>query len=291
MVYKNGNTIVKILEDGTKIRYVRGCEKPAPEFPESIDIKISDRCDMQCVMCHEKSDPDGDLADLHHPLLESIHPGTELAIGGGNPLEHPELENFLRRMKDQGVICNMTVHWMHFIDAGNFYDLMSWQKNGMIHGLGISVTSDISQIAIDMSCSFNNVVFHTIAGLTTMDTMQKLYGHRILILGFKDYGRGRSLYTVRHRDINRNIEKLELSIIRLIPRYKAVSFDNLALDQLGMRVKLGQEDWEKFYMGGDGEYTMYVDLVKNEFARSSISDRKPINSRDIRDLFKEVKKQ
>ena len=39
-------------------------------------------------------------------------------------------------------------------------------------------------------------------------------------------------------------------------------------------------------MGGDGEFTMYVDLVEEVFAASSVSERQPIDSADIRELFR-----
>lgn len=37
-------------------------------------------------------------------------------------------------------------------------------------------------------------------------------------------------------------------------------------------------------MGGDGQFTMYVNLVKGEFAASSVSGRRRIFSNDIRSL-------
>ena len=43
--YVNGNTIVVMYTDGTKIRYVRTGEEPAPEYPESIDLKITNMRD------------------------------------------------------------------------------------------------------------------------------------------------------------------------------------------------------------------------------------------------------
>ena len=41
-------------------------------------------------------------------------------------------------------------------------------------------------------------------------------------------------------------------------------------------------------MGGEGEFTMYVDLVENKFAASSIGERMDVCSNDIRDLFRIV---
>ena len=104
--YKNGNTLVAISEqDGTKIRYIPDGQTPKPVRPESIDIKITNRClvDPPCQMCHEMSGREGRHANLNHPLLDSIEPYTELAIGGGDPFQHPDLESFLTRMKERKV--------------------------------------------------------------------------------------------------------------------------------------------------------------------------------------------
>lgn len=99
--YPNGNYIVSIFDDGTKVRH-NNLSYFAPDFPESIDLKISNQCDMGCRMCHENSTPDGKHGDLSLPFLSTLRAGTELAIGGGNPLVHPDLIPFLERMKDQG---------------------------------------------------------------------------------------------------------------------------------------------------------------------------------------------
>ena len=92
--YKNGNYFVSIFDDGSKVRYTNEDEFNAM-FPESIDMKITNYCDNNCPMCHELSNKDGKHAKLDSPFLNTLVKGTELAIGGGNPLSHPELETFL----------------------------------------------------------------------------------------------------------------------------------------------------------------------------------------------------
>lgn len=84
--YINGNYRVTIYEDGTKEREVPKdfCK---PEFPESIDLKITNKCDMGCAYCHENSTLDGKQGHFAHDFLWTLRPGTELAIGGGNIFE------------------------------------------------------------------------------------------------------------------------------------------------------------------------------------------------------------
>ena len=52
------------------------------------------------------------------------------------------------------------------------------------------------------------------------------------------------------------------------------AFDNLAVDQLRLREVLGDKNFNDFYMGDDGEYTMYVDAVEERFAVSSTSEKR-----------------
>lgn len=66
-IYKNGNYRVRIYDDGTKVRETidPNDNKFIAEFPESIDLKITNRCDMGCKMCHENSTIDGAHGDIN----------------------------------------------------------------------------------------------------------------------------------------------------------------------------------------------------------------------------------
>ena len=96
-MYKNGNTINKIFSDGTRI-----CETEDDEFKfdfaRNMDIKITNSCSMGCKFCHEGSMPDGKHGNiLNEKFIETLHPYQEVAIGGGNILEHPDLIPFLKK--------------------------------------------------------------------------------------------------------------------------------------------------------------------------------------------------
>ena len=57
--YHNGNYDVFInLENGTKVRK-NDLDNLTPEFPESFDYKITNKCHHNCPMCHENSNPSG----------------------------------------------------------------------------------------------------------------------------------------------------------------------------------------------------------------------------------------
>ena len=111
---KNGNYWKILFDDGTLIKFNKE-DALIPEYPDSMDVKITNKCDMGCKFCHENSLPDGIHGDIMNAkFIETLLPYTELAIGGGNPLEHPDLIPFLEKCKGLNLICNMTVNQQHF---------------------------------------------------------------------------------------------------------------------------------------------------------------------------------
>ena len=193
--YTNGNCIVTIYNDGTKVRFTPD-DDFLPEFPESIDIKITNYCDRNCLMCHEQSSINGKHADLNSEFLNTLVAGTELAIGGGNPLSHPELISFLNRMKEKGIICNLTVNQEHF--EKNIEYLQKLIDEKLIYGLGISVLNENhNNEIIDFALKNKNTVLHLIAGIVNKELLEKFYDKniKILFLGYKKFGRGLSFYS------------------------------------------------------------------------------------------------
>lgn len=285
--YVNGNTIVVMYTDGTKIRYVRTGEKPAPEYPESIDIKTTNMCDLGCSFCGECSAPDGKHADLNKPLLDSIKPYTELAIGGGNPLTHPQLEGFLWCMHSRNVICNLTVNAVHFMD--NIARLKKLCDRKLIHGLGISVPTAIPDGLIPALKDFPNTVIHTIAGVTPRSVYNQLADHdlNLLILGFKTKGKGME-YSREHRWLMDRMFYLSDSIEDMRPHFKGIAFDNLAVEQLNLR-DIFPDEFDELYMGDDGDFTMYIDLVAGKYGRSSTHPLRDIDAGTVTELFQKLK--
>ena len=83
--YQNGNVEVSLFDDGTKIQEWPDEEQPKPKFPVSMDVKITNYCDLNCKFCHEMSTTSGKHGNLDKlfTFLQELPNGTELAIGGG----------------------------------------------------------------------------------------------------------------------------------------------------------------------------------------------------------------
>lgn len=54
--YKNGNAMVSLFAGGTRIINTEDDEFNF-EVPLSIDLKVTNRCNKGCAMCHEDSTP------------------------------------------------------------------------------------------------------------------------------------------------------------------------------------------------------------------------------------------
>lgn len=293
--YKNGSYLVMILDDGTKIRYNK-FNIYEPSRIESMDIKITNCCDMGCFMCHENSLPNGKHANLNDSfsIIDSIPPYTELAIGGGNPLSHPKLKLFLRICKERKFIANITVNKYHFLKDYDYIEYL--YLNNYINGIGISVF-DIKDEEIDLIKRIDGVC-HVIIGVTPIEVMKKLADNniKILVLGYKNFRRGEKHYQDFKNEIDSSINIWSDFVTKAIQEkyYSVISFDNLAIKQLNLKEKLSKEEWDSFFMGDDGidgefsSASMYIDLVEQKFALNSCA---PLNERyDCKDFNNDVNK-
>lgn len=288
--YKNNDYTCTMFSDGTKIRW-NDKDSFNPIKPESIDLKITNMCNMECGMCHENSTPDGKHGDiLNLPFIDTMFPYSEVAIGGGNPLTHPDLIEFLERLKERKIIASMTVNQVHFMHNIDLLKELTDKK--LIYGLGISYIGGRHKNCIDAIKQFPNAVVHVINGIVHMDSLEALAHNdlKILVLGYKEFRRGKTLYD----ECGSQINYLKAQFYDLLPKmvddgwFKCISFDNLAIKQLEPKRLMSDKDYKEFYMGDDGSFSLYVDSVKREFAKSSVSvERFPMMD-DIADMFKKV---
>lgn len=283
--YQNGNYDVKIYSDGTKIRET---DESAfvPEFPESMDLKITDYCDQGCAFCHENSSVCGQHGDiLNLEFIDTLKPYTELAIGGGDPVSHPNLIPFLKLLRQRKLIANVTVHQSCFVK--NEQTLRELVSQRLIHGLGVSIHAPTDDL-LEKVAWFKNAVIHVVNGVITMDDFEKMYDKnlKVLILGYKNFRRGEDFYS---EEVFNRMRQMYNTIPDALEHFNVVSFDNLAIKQLDVKLLMTDEEWRSFYMGDDGGFTMYIDAVKREYAKNSTStERFPITE-NIIDMFNKIK--
>lgn len=293
--YRNGNVITTIYSDGTKDRFTYDDEFH-PDFAENMDIKICNRCDRGCPWCHEGSTPDGKLGDImNEKFIDTLHPYQEVALGGGNVLEHPDLIPFLHKLKDRRVIPNITLNQKHFEDNIDLVDDLI--SNKLIYGLGISLENPTTEF-IEKVKRFPNAVIHVINGIVDglQISMMADQDLKILILGYKNLRRGANFISREHVEVKAHQYWLYKNLPDLINKFAVVSFDNLAIEQLAIKERWNEfsdKPWDEFYAGDDGVNTYYIDMVDRKFARSSIADfdKRYDLLDDVDEMFKAIKKE
>ena len=275
--YTNGNYRVILFSDGTKVKSTMDPREDVfkPDFPECVDLNITDYCDVGCPFCYMNSTRNGAHAPVADNIkfLKSIPKGCEVALGGGSPITHPELPILLGYLRGRGVVSNITVHHSHL--EKYFPTIKKYVDDGWLHGVGVSMNKYDPRI-LQLVNELGTGVVHVIAGVVDPDDFMKMSREvNILILGYKN--KGRAKYDKLPEDVEKNI----LGIKGYMPivlnfRKHVVSFDNLALEQLSIKNFVSQEEWNKCYMGDDGmtgefdSASMYVDIVKHTFARNSV---------------------
>ena len=289
-VYRNGNSIIRInLEDGTKIRETKDDEFDL-DFPESIDLNIGNKCDGGCKFCYINASPNGIDADLMNvPFIDTLHSYTECAING-NSIDHPQLISFLEKLKSKKIIANITVNQIHFERKEDIIkDLV---ERDLIKGIGISLREPTPEF-IKRVKKYPNAVLHVINGIFSAQDIEATrdQGLKILILGYKNLGRGVD-YKEKNDYLIKARQKYLYDVLETLPNhYKCLSFDNLALEQLDVKRILTPEEWDEIFMGDEGTSSMFVDLVTKKFGISSLASEDEMMPMldNVRDMFQIVK--
>lgn len=310
--YFNGNYYVETDYYGSrKKRTLRVGEQFRPDFPDSIDLKITNKCSWGCPYCHESSTPNGKTYDFNRTIqvlgqLPKV--GIELAIGGGNLFDIPEETlNLFQWAKSNGFLPRLTLNRKDFeredvleiIDKlRNDWDYRNNDKLGSRPALSFLLESlDTIGCSTDKYLEDHlfcwrgqrdwfdkwlpfkniNVVWHVIVGVLSVQDLEAMFKDphaydKILILGFKQFGRAKDMQV-------RDLDKWKETVRRLLWQSRHVfgekkvtlGFDNLALQQLELQDVLSKKEWDSMYFGDEFSSTMYVDAVEETYAPTSRS--------------------
>lgn len=293
--YIDGNVHVILYDNGTRIQETinPNDKKFIYKFPLNFDICITKYCNANCSYCYENASINGKHGNiLNLNFIDSLVPGTEIAIGGGNALDHPDLLPFLYKLKEKGVIPNITINQKHI--KSNYNKLKDMLDKKLIYGLGVSLadSSDIETFKL-IDTLGDNVVIHIICGIFSENDTEILRNRKVLILGYKDLGRGHILLFKNKEKISNNIKWLKNNISKLKKVFSVTSFDCLALKQLSIKnsISISDNKWNILFQGDDfteESSTMYIDAVDMKVARTStqlINERVSFTNESISELF------
>lgn len=288
--YTNGNYVVRLYDDGTKVKSNK-LDNFTPDFAESIDITITNKCDGACDFCYADCTVDGKHGNLNLDIFDSVHAGTELALNA-NDLTHPYLENFLIKMRDKNVICNITINQRHLLP--NLNKLKDWQDKKLVWGIGVSLTNSTDPKLYEAMAQLKNAIIHVIDGCFTKFDLENLYGHdfAILFLGFKHKGRGIDYYNKHKESIKSNIKFLSEHLYDYKNGFRGFCFDTISLENLEIKSVVSEDAWATHHMGEEGEFTFYISLPDMTYSISSMENEHifPIKENDTLDsMFKHIR--
>lgn len=293
--YENGNALVSIWEDGTRIIEFEGDLQLA--YPLNIDIRVSSKCPFGqkedgspglCSFCHESAKVNGVECDYNKlkEKLAGLPKGIELAIGCNILSEG--LIDFIEwcAREENDYIVNLTVN------QGNIRQyakkLLEMADNNLIKGLGVSYRRSLKWNVPEEIVSYKNTVFHVIAGIDEIEDVLELPNKgvkKILILGEKDFG-----FNVGKVDLQTEKHKhWKWYLRRLFDKFEVVSFDNLALEQVEPQRFLSKSTFETF---NQGEHSLYINAVDGYYAPSSRSrENTKWDTISLTDYFKQLEER
>lgn len=269
--YKNGNyTVMLDLSNGSKMRF-NNLDNLTPDHAESIDITISKYCEMGCQFCYAGCSKNGKNADIMSPsFIDNLPPYTELALNGNEPL-HPDLVPFLEKCKKLKLVPSITVNQTTFMK--NIDLLKKLSDDRLIYGLGVSLTNQSYEF-IEHIKRFSNAVIHVVNGVVDMCQLYFLsnMGLKILVLGYKKVGRGVDYYGYNAPRVEVKMAELYNNLESIVNEnwFDVVSFDNLALEQLEVKRLMNEDEYQRFFMGEDGNHSFYIDMVSKKFYKNSL---------------------
>lgn len=279
-----------------RIRFATSEDEIVPEYPELIDLRITNKCDNGCPFCFMDSDMQGKHADINFLVYQVINAmgepevtkrnRCEFSIGGGSVILYPELETLLKAIHQKGHIANVTINIKDCEKIMNDNNLARIFKY-YVDGIGVSVFSvdDVKTLS-KFDQFFNNnmsayqdeykyIVAHLIPELigvkTTKDIQKAVYDDKdlcchFLYLGYKTNGRGSNVEVKEFTrdELDDLFDKAYAHIdTTFANRYWWYIKDNFST---GQTITLNE-----------GEFSMYVDGVEKNAYKSSYQLDKPYN--------------
>ena len=205
---------------------------------------------------------------------------------------------FLEKCKELKLVPSLTVNQYTFIKNIGFLKFLCDKK--LIYGLGVSIDGiwdddeDVVNEMISTFKMFPNLVLHVINGIISVEDLELLahHGLKVLILGYKRFGRGVDFFGYNGLGVLCSQNDLYNKLPEIVEDewFDVVSFDNLAIEQLEVKRLMSDEEWKKFYMGEDSEFSFYIDAVNKNFGKNSTSNKRYDMLDDAKKMFDIVRK-
>lgn len=271
-----GHFVVFNRQDGTKVRLGfdpdRGYTKSS--VPELVDLKITDYCTKGCAFCYQSSTPKGghaSLKSLKATIRMLVDMGVfEVAIGGGEPTEHPEFAEIIAHLSTEGIVPNFTTLSDKFLLDPDINKAV----RRYVGGIGISCLSakDLDLVRAARTAfpwGRPKVMAQHVLGSVPMHVTGEFLnaafseGIPVLLLGFKEVGFGAGY---RRHDGGEVATFLRLAVST--HKDVSLSVDTALVNQYPDLPKaLGAPD--ALVTSPEGKFSCYIDGVTGRMGASS----------------------
>jgi hypothetical protein len=274
-------------------------------LPELVDMKITNYCQFNCSFCYQNSTPYGKHARMDDILqyLDTLESAGvfEVALGGGEPSQHPEFRRILEACRSRGIIPNWTTKdfgWLGIERIGQFAELL--KLSGSV-AFSCTWESDIHKLLAASTLLTSNsnwampkIAAQMIVGLGyEQDQLEKALevakgSIPVTLLGYKEVGRGANKKSFGNRRYTPDYGKL---IKVILDNYCRVSVDTLLAEQMEQQLDEAAVS-QLLRIGGEGKFSCYIDAVERTIAPSSYCPPTEIRDFDgrldtLKTLFKE----
>lgn len=109
-------------DEGTFIRCGKNDNEPFCNVagPELLDIAITNYCERQCDFCYRASNRHGSFMRLedYEIIMEQAEKAgvLQVALGGGNPNQHPQFTRILQKTRDHNIVPSYTTNGQGMTD-------------------------------------------------------------------------------------------------------------------------------------------------------------------------------
>lgn len=103
-------------ETGIAVRWRKNDKDPfwRVEGPELLDVSITDYCERECEFCYRKANSHGSFMELslYGEILQQAEKigVQQIALGGGNPNQHPDFIRFLKMAREHHIVASYTTN-------------------------------------------------------------------------------------------------------------------------------------------------------------------------------------
>lgn len=269
-----------------------------PKHPELVDIKLTDVCHIGCPWCYQDSKSDSVHGDLNtiKTVIKSLNPDTtEVAFGGGDVLQHPDIVEILTYSRECRLhSSNITMNWQSVMR----YQDKAKEVMPLLDAIGVSITgkgqvkSVVNKLK-EINCfTPSRICFHIIPDLYSkeiiINMLEEVKIHSsesdVLFLGYKTNGRGSNSKPL-------HIQNMSEIFNYMIKNKLTLQCDTkLTKDYIDIVKEFGSE---LTYDIKEGEYSMNIDCVENFYSQSSYNlefKGDILDDFDIVEAFKEVRR-